>query len=137
MKERGSTPCRICCCIGDNNTSVKDSLVQIDKRFFCTCFQAEHTKAICSGSWVRCVLTATKTLQSLNGIKPRQPLLGDLGSAVLCLLQVMILPTLTTLTTLTPRAREAAAPPCAGILVDRFFSLVLFFKLEEQNRTKK
>lgn len=60
-------------------------------RYFGGCCQAEHSKAICPGCCVGCVLTANEPLQALNGIKMRPPHVGDLGLVVLFRIRVRLL----------------------------------------------
>lgn len=63
-------------------TTTHKGIVDIDKRSFGACCQAEYIEAICYSCRVGCVLTANETLQCSNEIKLRAPLLGYLSSAV-------------------------------------------------------
>lgn len=58
------------------NTAVhKDHIVHIDEQSFGAFWEAKTTF---TGSWVDGVFTTNKSLQGLNGIEPRPPLLGNL-----------------------------------------------------------
>lgn len=60
-----------------------NSSVHFDTRSLDACCQAAQITAVCSGRCVGCVLTADDPFHGLDGIEPRTPVLGDLGSAEL------------------------------------------------------